>query len=147
MKLNKNGWGLAVEIIIILGVIAMLVYAIYGLNQLGLVKNMNQALGTDVLPDLIISGETVTYSIAEADLIAATKAYVKDIYNGDISSDTTIKLSRLTKDGYMSPMRDKNNKSCSGYVMVTNVSQDIIYTPYLKCEDYKTPGYNEEYDW
>lgn len=147
MKLNKNGWGLAVEIVIILGVIAMLVYAIYGFNQLGLIKNMNQALGTDVLPDLIISGEKVTYSIAEQDLINATKAYVKDIYNDEISSDTTIKLSRLTKDGYISPIRDKNNKACSGYVMVTNASENITYAAYLKCDDYKTTGYNEEYDW
>ena len=147
MKLNKNGWGLAVEIIIILGVIAALVWAVYGFNQLGLVKNMNEALGTDILPDLVISGEKVTYSIAEKDLIEASKAYVKDVYGDNINIDTTIKLSRLIKDGYISTIRDKDNNTCSGYVMVSNVLETVRYDAYLKCDDYKTPGYNEEYDW
>lgn len=147
MKLNKNGWGLAVEIIIILGVIVALVWAVYGFNKFGLVRNMNEALGTDILPDLIISGEKVTYSIAEKNLIDASKAYIKDVYGDTTNIDTTIKLSRLIKDGYISTIRDKDNNACSGYVMVSNVSENVNYDAYLKCDDYKTTGYNEEYDW
>lgn len=147
MKLNKKGWGLAVEIIIILGVIVALVWAVYGFNKLGLVKDMNEALGTDILPDLIISGEKVTYSMAEDNLIDASKAYVKDVYENNLDIDTTIKLSRLIKDGYISTIRDENNNTCSGYVMVSNISENINYDAYLKCKNYKTPGYNEEYDW
>ena len=123
MKLNKNGWGLAVEIIIILGVIAALVWTIYGFNQLGLVKNMNEALGTDILPDLVISGEKVTYSIVEKDLIEASKAYVKDVYGDNINIDTTIKLSRLIKDGYISTIRDKDNNTCKCTYYCHNYSE------------------------
>lgn len=147
MKLNKNGWGLAAEIVIILGVIVALVWVIYGFNQFGLVKNMNDALGTDILPDLIISGEKITYSIAEDNLISASKAYIKDVYGDTFDIDTTIKLSRLIKDGYISTIRDEDNNTCTGYVMVSNTSENINYNPYLKCKNYKTPGYNEEYDW
>lgn len=147
MKLNKNGWGLVVEVVIILVVIILLVYAIFGLNKLGLIRNVNEALGSDVLPDLVISGKTLTYSVVENNLIEASKDYVDDNYNGDIYSDTTIKISRLIKEGYISTIRDSDNNECSGYVMVTKASGVTEYSPYLKCSEYETQGYNEEYDW
>lgn len=147
MKFNKRGWGLVGELVVVLLVVAMLVYVIYGLNNLGLIRDMDKALGTDVFPDLVISGKTVSYSSVEDNLISASQKYVSDNYGNNIDTAITIRVSHLIKNGYISTIRDKDNKECSGYVIVSKLDEDIIYTPYLKCDEYETKGYNEKYDW
>lgn len=147
MKLNKRGWGLVAEIIIILIAVILLVYAIYGLNQLGLIRNMDEAL-PGIKPDLIISGETTNYYEVENSIIEASKQYVSDRYSNDFVGDKlVIRVNHLIKNSYLSTIRDENNKECSGYVMVIKNETDVSYTPYLKCNSYQSDGYEEEYDW
>ena len=148
MKLNKKGWGLVTELVVILIAIILLVYSVYGLNQLGLIRNMNDALGPGIKPDLVISGKTISYESVEGTLISASQEYVVDKYNNDFVGDQlVIRVSHLIKNGYISTIRDVKNKECSGYVIATKNTTSISYTPYLKCKNYETAGYSEEYDW
>ncbi len=147
MKLNKRGWGLVIELIIVLLAVIMLVYAIYGLNRMGLIRNLNEALGPGIKPDLVISGKTIKYETVEQSLIEAGEEYIKNNYNNSIDSDIYIRVNHLVKNDYISTIRDSNNKECSGYVVASKMSDAIKYTPYLKCSKYESGGYNKEYDW
>lgn len=147
MKVNKRGWSLVVELVAILIAVILLVYVVYGLNKLGLVRNMNEAL-PGIKPDLIISGKTTSYQNVESDLIDASKKYVEVKYNGEFTgNEIVIRVSHLVKNGYMSTIRDTNGKECSGYIMVIKSDGTIGYNPYLKCSKYASDGYESEYDW
>ncbi len=148
MKLNKNGWGLVTELIFILLAVILLVYAIYGLNRFGLVRDMDDALGPLNRPDLIVSGKKSDYSTVESELIESTKEYVEDKYGNVIEEEYVIvRISHLVKNGYIGTIRDTENNKCTGYVKVTNNFDVINYNPYLKCSKYETTGYESEHDW
>lgn len=147
MRINKKGWSLVAELIAILVAVILLVYAVYGLNQLGLIRNMNEAIPL-IKPDLIISGKTISYENVEDTLIDASKKYVEDRYNNDlVQNETILRVSHLIKNGYLSTIRDTKSKECSGYVMVVKNEEDVSYYPYLKCSNYTSEGYKDEYDW
>lgn len=141
MKLNKNGWSIVTELVVLLIAIVLLVFVIFGLNKLGLIRNMNEALGVDVLPELVISGKKISYESVETELINASKDYVYDKYGENLLEDEIrIETSQLIKNSYISTIRDSNNKECTGYVIVKN-AEVKSYRAYLKCSKYTTPGY------
>jgi hypothetical protein len=145
--MNKKGWTLVGELIAFLIAVILLVYSIYGLNRMGLVRDINKAVPL-LKPELIISGKNVNYDVVESDLIEATKKYVLEQYNNDFSEGTLIvRISHLIKNNYISTIRDNKNKTCSGYVKVIRGEYDLTYTPYLKCSEYVSAGYEAEYDW
>lgn len=145
--MNKKGWTLVGELIAFLIAVILLIYAIFALNRLGLVRDMDEAI-PGVKPSLIISGKHVNYETVENNLIEATKKYVKDKYDNKFDSEVVIvRVSQLVKNGYISTIRDNKNKTCSGYVRVYNNGIDNTYSPYLRCSQYVSNGYEEEYDW
>ena len=145
--MNKKGWTLVGELVAFLVAVILLIYAIYALNRLGLVRDIDEAI-PGVKPTLIISGKHLNYETVENNLIEATKKYVSDKYNNEFETDTIIvRVSQLVKNGYMSTIRDNKNKTCSGYVRVYNDGTNNTYSPYLKCSQYTSYGYEEDYDW
>lgn len=145
--MNKKGWTLVGELVALLIGVILLIYAIFGLNRLGLVRDMNEAI-PGMKPTLIISGKQVNYDTFEKNLIEASKKYVADKYNNQFDDETIIvRVSQLIKNGYISTIRDNKNKTCSGYVRVHDDGVEYVYTPYLKCSQYTSSGYEAEYDW
>lgn len=124
-----------------------LIYAVYGLGVLGLLKDSNKTI-PGVKPQLIISGKTVNYESVEANLIDATRSYVLDKYNNDFNGEVIIvRINTLIGSGYISTIRDNRNRKCSGYVKVYKNKYNLSYSPYLKCSNYTSVGYESDYDW
>ena len=145
--MNKRGWTLVGELFAFLVVVILLIYAIYALNKLGLVRDMDEAVPVSK-PSLIISGKHLSYDTVENNLVEATKSYVKDKYDNKFDSEVIIvRVSQLVKNGYISTIRDNKNKTCSGYVRVYSDGISNTYSPYLRCSQYTSNGYEEEYDW
>ena len=72
----------------------------------------------------------------ESELINATGEYVNDYYNDLKDGESLIiKLDTLKKLKYV------NLKSCYGYSIV-NKGKKIMIEPYLRCDDYKSKGYD-----
>ena len=49
MFMNKKGWSLVGELLAFLVAVILLVYVIYMLNKLGLIRNINEALGASTI--------------------------------------------------------------------------------------------------
>ncbi len=140
--MNKNGWGLRVELVFILMFLICLVIAIIGLNRFGLLGDNDNSL--------INQGKnnTFSYGILESKITASAKRYFLDYYDNELQMDKVIvRASTLYYNGYMEKLYDDDNDSCSGYVEVINVSGGLVYVPYIKCSNYKTIGYDESNDW
>ena len=145
--MNKRGWTLVGELFAFLVVVILLIYAIYALNKLGLVRDMDEAIPGSK-PTLTISGKHVNYDTVENNLVEASKKYVKDKFNDRFDDEVVIvRVSQLVKSGYISTIRDNKNKTCSGYVRVYSNGITNTYSPYLRCSQYISTGYEEEYDW
>lgn len=141
--MNKNGWGLRVELMFILLFLICLVMATIGLNQLGLLGNEN----VPVKPS-IESGSGFSYTTLENKLTEGAKKYFDDYYNHTITEDMiVVRSSTLTNGGYMTRIYDGNGKECSGYVKIINAGSGIIYKSYVKCPKYSTSGYDKSNDW
>ena len=73
----------------------------------------------------------------------AEKYYNRYYINGN---DQTVYISveSLVTNGYLDEVKDKYNNDCTGYatILINGTTQS-----YLSCKYYKTPGYNEEYDY
>ena len=146
--MNKKGWTLVGELVVFLIAVILLIYAVYGIHTLGLLREDAGEI-PGVKPQLILGGKTVNYEYVEGVLVDATKRYVLDKYNNNFSGDTiVVRVNHLVKEGYMSTIRDSSRKTCSGYVEVFKTGESgLSYSPYLKCSKYTSFGYKEEYDW
>lgn len=146
MNLNKKGWSIVTELVVILIAVILLVYSIYGVNKMGLLRKSQWA--DNVKPELIIKGKKNNYGAVETELIEASKKYIWEKYDNDfIGEEIILRISHLNKSGYLSTIRDLNNKECSGYVKINKGNLEISYSPYLKCNNYISEGYESEYDW
>lgn len=138
-KLNKNGWGLQTELLFILLFLVCFAIALIGLNKMGLFGNFENRY----------YGNETNYKLLEDKLKVAAKDYVHEIYSNVIDENTVIlRANHLIKNKYLEPIKDKNGKACSGYVEVIKTeSNNIVYYPYLKCNNYTTFEYDERKDW
>lgn len=139
--MNKNGWGLRVELLIILMFLICLVIAVIGLNRLGLLGYNENAIidnGTN----------NESYSDLENKLVSATKEYFSGYLNRELEEDVLyVRSSSLYYTGYLKKLYDEKGNECSGYVQILKVGEGVIYRPYLKCKGYKTDGYDGAQDW
>ena len=92
--------------------------------------------------------ERAAYSDIEDKMINAAKEYVNKYYENKLSEASLfLKVSTLKKYKYLDTIKDANNNECSGYVQVSkNDDESLSYTPYLKCKNYTTSGYEERKD-
>lgn len=139
--MNKNGWGLRVELLIILMFVICLVIVSIGLNRIGL-------LGENPDAPLYTEKEDYDYSKLENTLVDASKKYFSEYYEHELNEEELIiRLSTLKYNGYISDLLDENGKSCSGYTKVIKSGDGIVYIAYINCSKYKTDGYESKNDW
>ena len=133
-NMNKNGWGLRVELVfIILFLICRLIAAI-GLRKMGLFGGQNS----------IDNSPRYSYLELENKMNDASKKYFQRYYS-NYNREVTIRSLTLVSGGYMSSLIDENGDECSGYTKVTpNYSGELIFTSYINCPNYKTAGYSYE---
>ena len=134
--MNKNGWGLRIElVIIILFLICLLVFVI-GLNRLGLLQ-----YDEDLMIDEDLNN--FSYEVLENNLEDATKKYIREVYNESFENNVIINYSTLYNNGYIEKLKDEFNNECDGYTEVVKITNAYVYYPYIKCTTYKTDGYGE----
>lgn len=141
--MNKEGWGLRVELLFILMFLFCLVAATIGLNRLGLIGENDDA---PLIKDPV-SKDDFSYETLENKVSAAAKRYYEDNYSILNQDIVIIRITSLVSGGYMSEIKDGNNKTCSGYAKVINSSGNAVYVSYIKCSKYKTTGYESENDF
>ncbi|UKI58789.1 MAG: hypothetical protein L6V81_05390 [Clostridium sp.] len=136
--MNKNGWGLRVELLIILLFVICLAVACIGANKFGLLGKKMIIL---LLKNLLLKNNTLFYEGLEDKLRVATREYYNVKYNDNTEDIVIIKLSTLYSGGYISKLYDKNDRECKGYskVIVNNDTSTIV--PYIRCSGYTTSGY------
>lgn len=142
--MNKNGWGLRMELVFILLFLICLVTAVIGLNKMGLLGNENGGINSTGSS----TSDTTSYETLENKLVSAAKNYFNDYYDNTMNEDMiVVRLSTLHYNDYIEKITDSNGRECSGYVKIINVDGGIVYSSYLKCPKYTTSGYDGSNDW
>lgn len=79
------------------------------------------------------------YSNIEKKLVTAAENYISD-EKATISDGSQLILSDtdLANEGYIKPMTDLTNDTCSGYVTIMNNGGQMNYLPELNCSNYET---------
>ena len=133
--MNKNGWGLRVELLFIILFLVCLIIATIGLKKMGMFGEESPFEKKD---------DNFSYSRLESTLNDASRRYYQNNYE-DNTTETTIMSSTLISNGYMSTLKDGNGRACSGYTkVVSNYSGGLIFTSYINSPNYKTAGYTYE---
>jgi len=135
--MNKNGWGLRVELFYIFLFLFCLLIATIGLNKLGLLSDSSEY---DVFGNLVDDSEYKTY---EENVRKAAMNYYNDKYINGTSDIIYVSLTTLVKNGYITRKQEENGKTCDGYAKIATNSN---VASYIKCSKYKTSGYNSKYE-
>ena len=132
--MNKNGWGLRMELFFILIFIVCLMIATIGLNKFGI-------LGEKGAFD--VNKKTYSYSEMEQLLSSGALKYYKDRYAFESHEEMILSDDVLSSNGYVPVLYDENGRYCSGYAKVLNGQTSVAY---VKCPLYKTSGYDKKYE-
>lgn len=136
--MNKNGWGLRMELVIILLFVICLLIATIGLSKFGLLRGEGQIeyYGTD-------ERDTFAYSILEKKIENAAINYYNNKYTSGTNDTVIISTKTLKATGYLSELYDGNNRKCTGYAKIL---KNGVCLSYLKCSRYRTSGYENDYE-
>ncbi len=138
--MNKNGWGLRVELAFLLLFLICLLIATIGLHRMGL-------LGTDenIYTDdgYINDNVNFDYNALEKKVTDAASAYYNDMYPNGSDDTIVVSTSKLKSGGYLVPIKDGRGRECSGYSIILKTKNIVSY---IKCGIYKTAGYSEDYE-
>lgn len=136
--MNKNGWGLRVELVIILLFLICLAMACIGLNKFGLLGDNDDP----IIKEPTTENVKLYYEGLEDKLRVATREYYNVKYNDNNEDIVIINLTTLYNSGYISKLYDKNNKECNGYSKVINSGDSSTIISYIRCgNNYATAGY------
>lgn len=136
--MNKNGWGLRVELVIILLFLICLAMACIGLNKFGLLGDNDDP----IIKEPTTENVKLYYEGLEDKLRVATREYYNVKYNDNNEDIVIINLTTLYNSGYISKLYDKNNKECNGYSKVINSGDSSTIISYIRCgSNYTTAGY------
>ena len=102
--MNKNGWGLRVELLYILMFLFCLVVATIGLNRLGLLGENPDAL---IKPDTE-EKEVYSYEPLERKVVEAAKKYYAENYSDSSEDIVIVRTSTLVSNGYMTALDRKS---------------------------------------
>ena len=130
--MNKNGWGLRVELAFILLFVFCLLIATIGIHSLGLMEDK-----TDILVDLGGDG-TDKYNYLENKVSEAGYEYYRSHYPNGNRDEVTVSVDTLVYNGFMSNIYDEDGRSCKGYAKLLPNGNVVSY---IKCTRYTTPGY------
>ena len=138
--MNKNGWGLRVELAFLLLFLICLLISTIGLHKMGI-------LGTDegVYTDdgTINDNVNFDYNSLEKKVTDAAEIYYKDMYPKGSDDTIVVTTSKLKSGGYLESITDAKGRECSGYSIILKTKNIVSY---IKCGIYKTAGYSEDYE-
>ena len=138
--MNKNGWGLRVELAFLLLFLICLLISTIGLHKMGI-------LGTDkgVYTDdgTINDNVNFDYNSLEKKVTDAAEIYYKDMYPKGSDDTIIVTTSKLKSGGYLESITDAKGRECSGYSVILKTKNIVSY---IKCGIYKTAGYSEDYE-
>lgn len=144
--MNENGWGFK-DFILILAIIFIALLITVAIYQI----NFNKKDATKPIDPEEEENVKETYDEMELRLKIAAERYQNNNYQGILESKETWVLSYnlLKKEGYLKKNLYDNHDSsseCSGYVVFAKSGSNISYTPFLKCKNYVTDGYDYSND-
>ena len=135
--MNNQGWGLRIMLFFCIILISFIFVAAFIVN-----KNFESIAPKNEYE------EKYNYFDLEVKMVNATKKYMNDNYTNIVSDiEIPVKLKTLISKNYLAPIKDYyTKKECNGYVIFIRKNNNIEYDPYLKCDGYKTNGYDSIYD-
>ena len=138
--MNKNGWGLRAELAFLLLFLICILIATIGLHRMGLLGNNDSGVYED-FSSYSSGSSSFDYDSLEKQVETAAKRYYNDKYS---TGDTiVVSVDTLKTYGYLMPIYDSRSKECKGYAKILRTGNAIAY---IKCSNYKTVGYSEEYE-
>lgn len=133
--LNNRGWGTkdVMMTICVMAVAVLTTMIIYNRNFKDLFEGDSNQESTQIVE--------YNYIKVEKQIENAAKEYCKNTFNEtkDIPL-MSVSYNFLKSKGYIDSL-STNNENCNGYVTIKSQNKEIIYDPYIKCENYKTEGY------
>ena len=168
MKLNNKGWGLTDYLLIV----AVIIIALFGASILiirlnntlkenmkkneQIEENIDESTTEEVIENNdtehsteddneVEVQESIDYKKIEDKMVSSAMKYIEGAFKNEISNNTiTVDNSHLIElDSTLNDEMSKDN--CKGYVLVKKDGENINYTPYVKCDNYKTEGTNDYY--
>ena len=139
--MNKNGWGLRVELAFVLLFVICIIISTIGLYRMGLIGSGDNAyidLGAGTR-----GNGNFDYSSLENTVALAAKKYYKEKYPYGTDDTIIVNINTLKNKGYMSAIYDSRKKECKGYAKVLGNGTSVAY---IKCSLYQTVGYSENYE-
>lgn len=141
IKLNNRGWGLQVMMIFVLILMIALVVIAVLVNQ-----TFSDITGPTKDPIVNPGNDDISYKDLEKELLDAVKDYQEIHYEASSLEGEmiTVSLDKLQKENLIDEIEDiKTSRPCTGYGTFELKSGKIVYNAYLKCDHYKTSGYND----
>ncbi len=136
--MNKNGWGLRVELLFIILFLVCILISTIGLQRLGLLKDKE---GSYV--NLGGNGENYDYSGLEQKIVNAAIKYYDKKYPDGHNDTVIVSFDTLYHDGDITKLYDEIGKECNGYAKIL---KNKVTIGYVKCPKYMTSGYDEDND-
>ncbi|HOP65640.1 MAG TPA: hypothetical protein PLX66_01250 [Bacilli bacterium] len=153
MKLNNHGWGFKAMLFYLVILIIFLFMAAFLIIRMYRKMDQNNFNISEYFPagdkTTETKKETLLYSDLEVNIKNATVVYIKNYYDQELSSEkVAITLDMLKDKGVILELNDiKDKTACDGYVLVAmNKDLSVSYDPYIKCANYTTNGYIEDYN-
>lgn len=146
MKQDKNGWGLAMMIVlmsILLVFLLLTTIMVYNLYRFNDVKQNPKVKYTPSNSNVKIDSKQ-KYKIYENRIKQNAITYAYTYYLEINEKEVKVSLDDLINANIMEELYDAKDKSkCEGYALLSIEDKEIVSKPYLKCSNYETNGYSE----
>lgn len=139
--MNKNGWGLRVELAFLLLFLICLLISTIGLHRLGLIGYDDGVYEDN--DGYIEDAVNYDYNSVEKKVTSAAEEYFKNVYSSKTEDSIVVSVDKLQSSGYLDTIRDLRGRKCTGYSIIMNTGNIVSY---IKCGLYKTTGYDENYE-
>jgi hypothetical protein len=137
-NINKNGWGLRVELVFIIIFLVCLIIATVGLLEFGLLGDKASQYNNNT------NSAYFSYSALENQLNNASVRYYNNYYYDSDEDEIIIRHSTLINSHYMGELIDEDGNKCVGYTKVVRQFDGPSFNTYIKCPKYITNGYTYE---
>ena len=148
MKENKKGWGLATMIVfmsILLAFLLVTVIMVYNFYRYSEVVKNNTETSAPV--DNVKSEQeklVQKYRLYENRLKRNAITYIYSYYQNIDEAGQKITMEEMVNKNIMNILTDpEDDTPCTGYAIVKLENDKIVSTPYLKCSNYISAGYDE----
>lgn len=136
-KLNNKGWGLGIMILFIcVFLLAILIISVLSAKY-GLMSNTKQGVNNSETKQATVNNQK--YFEYEQTIGQISTEYVDKNYSNITTNDVIyININELN-------VQKNIKQECTGYVKIGKDNGINYYNPYIKCDNYQTEGYEEQY--